>query len=441
MRLIKNLFCMLMLLAATGAMAQKADMRVGELLNNGDWFELEKEYPVMKDSVQTPMLRLMSEALLGYYFNRPDETVACVDSLLQHHQAELGLGNIASMLLVKSIVEANRGNYAVAADMLKDFASQLRAQGVEMDYAQIDEAIRLYDSFRDCLPMKIELPKGDAVIAMSNDSIKLKIENDTVPRGTAMYVTAIVSNRPHRAIFDTGAGSTFMSEAFAKKAGVRLLADSLPIYGGTTVYGQAGILDSMQIGDIMVRNIPVMINPDTTLNRIENIDFLIGADIMKLFGEIQIFPHNGKIVIPAKFSEKPASGSNMYMDNRILILQGESCGKSYNFFFDTGNGLAALFPVFYENNKAEIDAKGKRVRRLTGGIGLVGEQDMLMLPEWSFQFGGKNVVFRDICVVFENNSHTPYAGNIGMALINQFDKVTINFKECFVTNNTCQSIQ
>lgn len=42
---------MLMLLVATGAMAQKADMRVGELLNNGDWFELEKEYPVMKDSV------------------------------------------------------------------------------------------------------------------------------------------------------------------------------------------------------------------------------------------------------------------------------------------------------------------------------------------------------------------------------------------------------
>ena len=92
-----------------------------KLLNNGDWFTLEEEYPMIKDSVQTPMLRLMSEALLGYYFNRPDETITCVDSLLQHYQAELGLGNIASMLLVKSIVEANRGNYAVAADILKRF--------------------------------------------------------------------------------------------------------------------------------------------------------------------------------------------------------------------------------------------------------------------------------------------------------------------------------
>lgn len=159
MKLIKYLFYIFMLLGVTGVWAQKSDIRLGKLLNNGDWFTLEEEYPMIKDSVQTPMLRLMSEALLGYYFNRPDETITCVDSLLQHYQAELGLGNIASMLLVKSIVEANRGNYAVAADILKDFTSQLREQGVAMDYTQIDEAVQFYDRFRNCPPMSIELPQ------------------------------------------------------------------------------------------------------------------------------------------------------------------------------------------------------------------------------------------------------------------------------------------
>ena len=223
-----------------------------------------------------------------------------------------------------------------------------------------------------------------------------------------------------------------MSEAFAKKTGVRLIADSLQIHGGITVYGQSGILDSMQIGDIMVRNIPITISKDTTLNEVEDIDFLIGADVMALLGEIQIFPHNGKIVIPTLLTEKPASGSNIYMDNRSLILKGENCGKSYNFFFDTGNGLVALSHNFYESNKTEIDAKSKRVRRLTGGIGVVEERDMLILPEWSFQFGGRNVVLKNIAVGLENNRLVPYAGNIGMALINQFDKVTINFDKCFV---------
>ena len=100
----------LMLGMAMGAKAQVADMRVGELLNSSDWFTLEKEYPLLKDSVQTPLLGLMSEALLGYYFNRPDETLACVDSLLRYHQEELGLDNITSMLMVRSATEAKRGN-------------------------------------------------------------------------------------------------------------------------------------------------------------------------------------------------------------------------------------------------------------------------------------------------------------------------------------------
>ena len=50
----------------------------------------------------------------------------------------------------------------------------------------------------------------------------------------------------------------------------------------------------------------------------------------------------------------------------------------------------------------------------------------------TFQFGGRNVVLKNIAVGLENNRLVPYAGNIGMALINQFDKVTINFDKCFV---------
>lgn len=107
-------------------------------------------------------------------------------------------------------------------------------------------------------------------------------------------MASVVNSKQYKAIFDIGASTTFMSEAFAKKTGVRLIADSLQIHGGITVYGQSGILDSMQIGDIIVRNIPITINKDTTLNKVEDIDFLIGADVMALLGEIQIFPHNGK---------------------------------------------------------------------------------------------------------------------------------------------------
>lgn len=429
---IGTLLCLFMLAMVTDAKAQTADMRVGELLNGGDWFALEAEYPALRDSIQTPLLRLMAEALLGHYFNRPDETVACTDSLLRNHQAELGLGNITSMLFVKAAAEAKRGNHGEAADMLSDFAAQLRAQGVEMDYTTIDQVAQHYGKFRTCPPMSVVWSANDAVIAMTNDSIVLKIKNDTVRRGTVMRVPVMVGGKEHKAIFDTGAGSTFMSAEFAERVGVRGVADSLMIQGGSMVYGQVGVADSMRIGGITVRNIPVTINPDTTLNRVEDIDFLIGADIMALLGEVQIFPHDGRIVVPARPTPKPVSGSNMYIDNMAPIVKGGSGGKTYGFFLDTGNGTAALSRSFYERNKTEIDMKARRVKRLTGGIGAVEERDVLILPAWNISLGGRDVELRDVVVSLEDSRLVPHAGNIGMAVINQFDKVTVNFKDCFV---------
>lgn len=431
-KILKALLFIPVLGFAAGAAAQTADARLGELLGSGDWFALEKEYPRLRDSAQAPALRLMTEALLGYYFNRPDETAASVDSLLRHHQEALGLGNIASMLLVKAASESRRGNHAAAADMLADFSQQLRAQGAAVDLAPVDEAARHYGMFRACPPMSAERPKGDAVIAATNDSIVLKTENDTVPRGTVLHVTATVGGRERRAIFDTGAGSTFMSAAFAKAAGVRAIAGSLSIRGGATVAGQAGIIDSMRIGGITVRNVPVTINPDTTLSRVADIDFLIGADVMALLGEVQIFPRDGKIVVPERPTAKPASGSNMYMDGCLPVIKGESDGKTYAFLFDTGNGTAALSQSFYAANQAAIGPKARRARRLTGGIGAVEERDMLVLPRWTLSFGGRSVEFRDMPVAPEGSALVPHAGNMGMALVNQFRKVTINFTDCFV---------
>ena len=48
MKLVKYLFYILMLLGVTGVWAQKSDIRLGKLLNNGDWFTLEEEYPTGK---------------------------------------------------------------------------------------------------------------------------------------------------------------------------------------------------------------------------------------------------------------------------------------------------------------------------------------------------------------------------------------------------------
>ena len=53
--------------------------------------------------------------------------------------------------------------------------------------------------------------------------------------------------------------------------------------------------------------------------------------------------------------------------------------------------------------------------------------DVLVLPVWALSFGGRSLEFRDMVVTIEGDKLVPYAGNIGMALVNQFEKVAINF--------------
>ena len=50
----------------------------------------------------------------------------------------------------------------------------------------------------------------------------------------------------------------------------------------------------------------------------------------------------------------------------------------------------------------------------------------------ALSFGGRSLEFRDMVVTIEGDNLCHTQGNIGMALVNQFEKVAINFNDCFV---------
>lgn len=89
---MKKVLLLLSLFISIPAFSQSADERIGTLINQSDWFGLEETYPVLKDSMQAEFLKLMSEIMIDYYFNRPDEAIDGIRKLLTNHQAEIGSG-------------------------------------------------------------------------------------------------------------------------------------------------------------------------------------------------------------------------------------------------------------------------------------------------------------------------------------------------------------
>ena len=85
--------------------AQQPDQRIGELVNTEDWFRLDKEYQILKDSVQTPFLKVVAEAMIARNFNKKQRALECLNELLANHQSDLGAGVSNFIILRAQLLE------------------------------------------------------------------------------------------------------------------------------------------------------------------------------------------------------------------------------------------------------------------------------------------------------------------------------------------------
>ena len=104
----------------------RADVKMGEILNNGDLFQIREQYPILKDSVSIKMLNLVSEAQLGIGFNQLERAGVALDSLLQFHQAELGAETSIGMAALQGMNFLNLGMYEQAGKVGEGLVNALK---------------------------------------------------------------------------------------------------------------------------------------------------------------------------------------------------------------------------------------------------------------------------------------------------------------------------
>ena len=116
---MKARFIILFLVFPILVFAQKADIRIGELLNKSDWFTLVDEYTALKDSIQTPFLKTMAEAMIYQNFNQPEKAIDAINELLTLYKNEIGEQNVINFTALKSRLLAEMGRYKESAETAK----------------------------------------------------------------------------------------------------------------------------------------------------------------------------------------------------------------------------------------------------------------------------------------------------------------------------------
>lgn len=436
--MLMNKLCLLIissLIYIGSIFAQSADEQIGEAINASDLFLLQEKYDSLKGQVQTPMLHAFSEALLNTVFNYPEHAVKSIDGLVTHFQGEIGFDNVKNMLDWQNHILFRMGEYCDASNRAASFMEQVAPHMDTQTLEGMRNTARFYKSM--CGEKKSELirPAEDCVIPLYIEPLEIKGGR----KGHMPYITAIVNGIEERFIFDTGCpGGLFLSEEYARKLGVRVTLDSLQVNGaGGSDWGKMGILDSIIVGNMTFKNLVVtIVPPNPAVDTIFKMDRIIGSDIMLHAGEVQIYPKEQKIVFPVRKTPMPATGRNILkMGNDLFLAKVYSGEERLIMFLDTGDSASGMSFNYYEKNKETIDRIGEKASVLTGGFGGVLKNEYYTIPSLPLRIGEKSFEMKDIGVGI--NPHQIFSfgnndGSLGMAFINLFDKVTINFNDMFI---------
>lgn len=234
------------------SLAQQADAQISRLVNGASWIELSRIYPQLRDSVQSPVLKLVAEAMIGYELNRPKLATDAVYGLLQNYQQQLGGGNIYNFVIILGKVLRQHGDYAQAASVMQTVATALKGQPQTGMVKAITDYNRELQAIRNLPPLSID--RGATDVQLGSD------DRWTLP--------VTLHGRAYNFTLSQQSEYSTITPSAARELGLRVLPDTL-LHLDRPV--QIAVIDSMQLGGITVRNllvdIPLGAEPRMVLGR------------------------------------------------------------------------------------------------------------------------------------------------------------------------------
>ena len=435
------LIILLSLFSSLVISAQQPDQRIGELVNTEDWFGLDKEYPILKDSIQTPFLKVVAEAMIARNFNKKQRALECLNELLANHQSDLGAGVFNFIILRAQLLE-EMGRYAEAADFIKYVFDQLKGQGVTQGLDAMEYYYQHVNVLRELPALSLSRPNHDVSVPFTLKELKpkrieswmrKKDERNPDAKSVLMSIPVTLHGETIPFHFDTGAGMTFVSEKFVREKGLPIIGDSV-VYTGNSK-GLRTFIDSLQIGEITVRNIVagVGLEKESELLDLVGVGPILGRDVITAIGETQICMDDSTMLFPLKTSPLPVYGRNMLYNSHV---EATADGEKLRFLFDTGNAnnnACYLYAAYYNTHRETIDKIATTDTISGGGYGIAGAREMKVIRPFCLSIGNMPIQLVEAVVDEESSLADDHChGNIGIAAVLQHRKTILNFRDMFV---------
>ena len=443
--MLKKLLLVSCLFVSINIQAQNADVRIGQLINESNWFELEHELKATPANSISPFLRQLATAMTHYYFNRPDSACTVLADLLNNHQQELG-DQTMSMVVLLSTNLTRIGHYNDAAGLLQNIYDQLAAMGTDSTLTEPYKAqAQQYRALAACDPLYQPLYKSDEY------RIPMVIGDKDGQRSIEM--NGSINGKEGRFLFDTGAGGNLITPKLARAYGLRSLDTDITIgrIGGKNQGGYA-IADTLRIGGLTWLNVPFAVIDTQTgheeadkYNEKFQLPPVIGLPVMLCMQEIQLDFAHREIIIPAIPTPNPLGKSNLIRTDTegLQLKTPDETGNHVYFHFDTGCYYTYMQPTWYNRHKKEVDSAGVPDSLRMAGIGGVSITRTYKLPYMKIRIGNGTAMIDSVNVNTGIDLHSGQVkttsfsdgaedGVLGLNALEKFSKVIINLKDMYM---------
>lgn len=399
----------------------QADIKMGEILNGGDLFQLRDQYPLLKDSVSIEMLNLVAEAQLGIGFNRLESAATALDSLLQFYQEELGTETFIKMAALRAMNLLNLGLYPHAGKAGEDLVNLLK-DTIPFEYLYSFVFIARVGKALSNTPVPyLERPSHNIIVPM---------KCDTVGRGFHIYIPVEVNGITKDYILDTGCSfGNFVSEKYAEKVGLRIIADSVPLSGMNIGFIKLATADSLKVGEIVYHNPVFMVAPpNKEIDSVFTFDGVLGYHFIRDVKEIIIDNESNSFIFPYQISN---GAPNMFLSSNTPKVQIEYDAQPFNVIFDTGNVKSTLGNKFAQMFPEALSDLAEHTTK-RGGFNGISQAKGVTLPEFRFVISEVPVTLYNTEVIKSNEKSQLFSGSLGADFVASFKRLTINYENMFI---------
>jgi hypothetical protein len=364
---------------------------------------------------------LFLRAAVQHSFNRPEDSTATVEALLERDDVPGELRKDALLLRLSNFVRLYR--YADAARVAEEILSLDEPSLGEEERGDVENTRKLMQALADVPPQEI-----------------VARETTLLDYGTDGRIAVRIQDVDYRIPFDTGANLSLLMRSEVDRLGleVRPAAIEVGTFTDMKVYADLAVADRVEIGGLEYRNVVLLVVPDELLTFPGGhvIEGFVGFPLIEAMGEIH-FRRDGTLEIPGRVPDRAVK--NLALDQFESLVRVGFEGKELVCRLDTGADDTAFYEPFYRRYPELFEALGEPSAVESGGVGGVRTLAAYTLPSIELELGGIRVSTRDVDVytnpITDEASNYLYC-NIGRNTLAGFDEYAINFRSMSLITGT-----